>query len=101
MSKKRQKYAHLYTRLYLQVFVVGARQTLESHHESCTLQYKNTKRGIGFENQHQQVSLAPTTIFHYILQPLTQRFKHTAQTLPQLEELYIYHIAKKHRQDDD
>lgn len=94
MSKKRQKYTRLYTRLYLQVFVVGARQTLESHHESCTLEYKNTKRGIGFENQHRHVSLAPTTIFHYILQPLTQRFKHTAQTLPQLEELYISYREK-------
>lgn len=85
---KRQKYTGLYTRLYLQVFVVGARQTFESHHESCTLEYKNTKHGIGFERQPRQVSLAPTTIFHYILQLLTQKLIHTAQTLPQQEELY-------------
>lgn len=94
MSKKRQKYTRLYTHLYLQVFVVGARQPLESHHESCTLEYKNTKLGIGVEKQNRQVSLAPTTIFRYVLQPLTQRFKHTAQTLPQLEELYISYSKK-------
>lgn len=42
---KSQKYTHL----YLQVFVVGARQTLESHHESCTLKYKNAKSRLGLK----------------------------------------------------
>lgn len=35
------------THLYLQVFVVGAGQTLESHHESCTLKYRNTNSRLG------------------------------------------------------
>lgn len=103
MSKKRQKYTGLYTRLYLQVFVVGARQTLERHHESCTLEYKNTKRGIGFENQHRQVSLAPETID-------TEVQTHCPDTATARRAILycIYHIAKKHshkitnrRQDDD
>lgn len=39
-----------YTRLYLQVFVVGAGQALESHHESCTLKYKNAKSRSGLKS---------------------------------------------------
>lgn len=38
-----------YPRSYLQVFVVGAGQTLESHHESCTLTQKNTKSMLGLK----------------------------------------------------
>lgn len=47
---KAQKYPHL----YLQVFVVGAGQTLESHHESCTLKHQNTKFRLGWTNIHRE-----------------------------------------------